>query len=101
MYSVDFGGELSDGVTHIRRELGMLRGRLAFQGFEGHGQFDRLDHAGTGDSERLAGRVVRPDPAVLTEGPPDDRQRLALQRAVAEGPGQPVDRVLDDRRKAA
>ena len=75
------------------------RGRLAFQGLERHGQFDRVDHARTGDPERLAGLVVRPHPAVLAEGPADDRQRLALQRAVAERARQPVDRVLDHRRE--
>ena len=38
--SADFGGELADDVTYVRREFGVLRGRLAFQSPERHGQFD-------------------------------------------------------------
>src|ERR1700758_3926718 len=77
--SADFGRELPDDVTHVRRQLGVLGGYLALQSPERHGQLDPLDHRGTRNSERLAGLVVRPYPAVLAEGAADHGQRLAFQ----------------------
>ena len=53
------------------------------------------------DAERLAGLVVRPHPAVVADRGADDGHRLVLQRAVAERPRQPVDRVLQHAGNAA
>ena len=77
------------------------RGCWPFSVLNGTDSLIALDDAGAGNPERLAGLVVRPDPAVLAERSPDHGQRLALQGAVAERPGQPVDRVLDHGRDAA
>src|SRR5690349_22229223 len=71
--SADLGGQLAHHISHVRRKLGVLGGRLALQRLERDRQFDGLHDPCAGDAERLAGVVVRPHPAVPAEGSADDR----------------------------
>ena len=81
--------------------LGVLPRVLAVERLGRHRQLQILDHPRAGDAERLARLVVRPHAAVLAQRRADDRQRLVLQRAVAERPRQPVDGVLQHAGDAA
>src|ERR1700761_9732606 len=96
----DFGGQFADRIAHVGGHFGMLARVLAVQRPERNRQLDRLHDARAGNPEGLPGLVVRPNAAVLAVRSADHGQRLALEGAVAEGPGKPVDRVLDHRRDA-
>src|SRR5271155_4884022 len=97
----DFGDQLAQGVAHVGHQLVVLARMLPVQRPERHRQLDRLHDTRAGDPEGLAGLIVCPYTTVLAVRSADHGQRLALERAVAERPGEPVDRVLDHRRNAA
>src|SRR4051794_33667176 len=83
---LDDGGNLLDQFGVVARvRLGEADHRL------GDRELDVLERTGTGDADRLAGLVLRPDAAVLTERGADHGHRLAAERALAVGPRRPVD----------
>src|ERR1700750_140060 len=99
--SADLCSELADHVSHLRGHLGVLPRMLAVERLERHRELQVLDDPRTRETQRLARLVMCPHAAVLAVRPSDDRRRLALQRPVAEGPRQPVDRVLQHTGNAA
>src|SRR5690349_12952703 len=67
--SADFGDQLAHRVTHVVSHFGVIARVLTVQRLERNRQLDAVAHPSTGNRETLAGIVVRPHPAVLTEGP--------------------------------
>ncbi|MDT5358861.1 MAG: hypothetical protein QOC69_623 [Mycobacterium sp.] len=65
--SADLGDQFPDDLAHAGGHLGVLARVLPVERFERHRQLEILDDPRAGEAERLAGLVVRPDAAVLTE----------------------------------